>query len=182
MTSLPRAEQIERLTLRAIAAYAARAARRGSVVLRGAFEDELIEEPLRMTEKLASVRDLDQSDAVASALVTARVAQAMGALTTPQAKLAALCLTRAAGVVRCVLAAAPPSSPEWAPHYIARAAREAAKIPDTAARALGEPAATEAIDAARSDYEILLEEFGEHQDIVLGEPIDLSDEWWQKKR
>jgi hypothetical protein len=63
-----------------------------------------------------------------------------------------------------------------------RAARGAAKIPGAAVRAVvDENVAKAVIDAACNDYEILLRTFGEHEDVILGHPIDLSDEWWLKE-
>ncbi len=185
MTTLPTANQLERLTLRAIAAYAARSARRGSAPLRGIVEDNIIEAPLRVTEGVASVRELDESVKVSIPLAASCVVKAMAALETPQMRVAALCLTRAARVSLAVLEAVrsePPVLPGWARTQIGHASHAAAPIPDNAAFALGDPWATTVIHAARSDYEILLQEFGEHTDVVLGEPIDFSDEWWRERR
>ena len=183
MMNLPTTEEVEKLTLRAIAVYAARCARRATPLLRGLLDDEIIELPLRMAEKLGSERHLDISDTAAAPLAAAQIAAAMDSLNTRQAKLAALSLTRVADVVSMVLnAATNPTREEWTRGQRMRAARSAVKTPVHVVHALGKAAASIAIEAARSDYEVLLNEFKEHQNVVLGEPIELSEEWWKKNR
>ncbi|HEV3166106.1 MAG TPA: hypothetical protein VGZ22_18930 [Isosphaeraceae bacterium] len=145
------------------------------------IEEEIIEAPLRLAEKLASVLDIDWSVGITAAQAGLRVAKAMQSLEPPKASIAALSLTRVVDVVRAVRSAAENPSSERARRWIVRAAESAAKAQDRAARALHEPASTAVIEAARSDYQVLFKEFGEHEDVVLGEPIDLSEEWWREK-
>ena len=178
MGGLPTAEQLAKLPLRAIAAYAARCARRRGLLLRGAIADEIIESPLKITEKLASVRELDYSDGVTVALAAKRLAAEMDDLPSHQAR-AALGLFRLMHVVGGIITVAQGrADPQHIHNQIVDAARAAAAIPDS--DVIDESAVAARI-AAMHDYEILLRSFGEHDRLVLGEPIDLSDQWWQKE-
>ena len=91
--SLPTAQQLAKLPLRALAAYAAKCARRGTASLRGVLDDELIELPLRLAEEFATRRELDHSDGIAAPLAASRVAAFMGLLKSPHQRIAALCLS-----------------------------------------------------------------------------------------
>ena len=181
MTRLPTEAEIKKLTLRAIAAYAARCARRGSATLRPTIPDAIIEAPLHTIEKYASVIILDRSDMISVCSAGFRVSQVMSTLVGKQ-KCAALCLTALIVTVRGLHEAARylenRKDPVYAQGAFLRAIKEAAAIPSFASDALDEPAATAAMKAARRDYEVLSKHFGGHQEIVLGEPIDLSNEWW----
>jgi hypothetical protein len=183
MMSLPTSDQLQILTLRAIAAYAARCGRRAAVVLRGAVDDEVIEAPLRFVERLASVRELDRADEVLALQASGSVVAVMAGL-TGVGKLAALCLTRQSGVSVGVFEAARSSfeGPD-ARSQAARAARSASKVAVDMVDALEETETPpeDLINAVCRDYQILLTEFGEHENVVLGEPIDLSERWWRRR-
>lgn len=172
MTNLPSAKQLERLPVRAVLAYAARAARRMSVELRGTVEDETFQEALSIAESVASAARLDQLGAAAGAFAAARVAGTLGAIATRQGYLAALSIMDVAGAAsNAVLAAVVEKGARESATYVARAAEQAASRFDI----LEEPMAAAAIQAARRDYEILLRNFGEHEAVVIGDPIDLSE-------
>ncbi len=180
--ALPTADQLQRLTLRAIAAYAVRSARRGSAMLRGTIQDAVIETPLHLAEQLIASRVVDQSAGYASAAAVAVVAKSMLNLDSRELKQAALCLTRVAMTTVFISHAIYNlAGSKAARREIAMAADEAARCARNSVDALGDAAAIVTAEAARADYEILRKHFGKHQDVVLGEPIDLSEEWWQRQ-
>lgn len=170
---LPTADQLERLTLRSIAAYAVRGARRVSVMVLGVLDQDEIDRSFRALETFASTDDINQSDEVDSLNAAASVARAMVPLRDADA-IAALAVFRTASMASNLLGAANKTQPaQFARRGIWRAARAAAGI-GRAGEQLGGAAA---IEAARRDYEILRNEFGEHDDIVVGDPVDLSEKW-----
>jgi len=181
MTDLPTVEQLETLTLRSIVAYAVRSARRASVKLRGIVEADVAETPLRIAENLASMREFDRSGLPAVLFAASAVAKVMTTLETRDLKLAALCLTRTAMSASHVFRAVESLGVPLKAHYHANfAAREAAPCAMDAADALGDVTPAP-IDCAHSDYDILLKNFGRHQVVTLGEPVDFSEEWWRRE-
>jgi len=78
-------------------------------------------------------------------------------------------LVNAALAAMSVLMAA--ANPSNARHYMERAAQEAQRAVRPLELATFESASM-MIDAARRDYEILLREYGEHDKIVIGDPVD----------
>lgn len=179
MAILPTADQLERLTLRALAVYAERAARRDSVALHRVIDESIVEAPLHILQKVASIRELDWADSVAAPLAASRVLKATAALEAPEMKVAAVCLTSAARAAMNLLhAARSGTNVDKARYYRRRAAGAAARVADWAAHVLDGEAAARANDAAAHDYEVLMKTCGQHEDVVLGDPIDLSDERW----
>ena len=172
MTKLPTAEQLKRLPLRAVAAFAARAARRVARELRGAIDEELMERALSSIESVASSERLDRLDAASACLLGSRLAGAAAALKTPKQRLSALPVLSGIRAAYAVLqSAAEPERAEYYAAYAARAAERAARAADV----LDEPVALAATNAAGADYEMLLRTYGENSAVVLGEPVDLSD-------
>jgi hypothetical protein len=102
----------------------------------------------------------------------------MPRLQTAATKAAARSLVDAAIIGHSLSYAIEAKSPELTRRHWHQAAAQAAKIPGRS-DFLDEPASTAAIAAARRDCEILRARFGEHDQIVVGEPIDLSEEWWR---
>jgi hypothetical protein len=176
MKTLPDAKQLERLTLRAIVAYARRAARHSAVVLRGSLEHDLVEAALRIAENFTVSPVVDPlGTAINAASAAASITGAMPRLATRESKIAALCLTRVAmATVAACRALNWPADSEQARREAARAAREAANIARAAETTLGAPNARPNVisDAARRDFGILARNFGEHDVVVLGAPID----------
>jgi hypothetical protein len=182
LINLPDAEALRKLTLRGMAAYAARSARRGTESLRGIIEDEIIDKLLLLAEELAYSPTPNRSAGSSAALAAATVAKAMGNFKTEAMRRAGLCLTRTAMVTISILdaiAAAPRSV--TAERYAALAASEAAQCARHAADALGGGGVSSemAISAACSDYAALLKYVGARETVVFGEPIPASDSFWQ---
>jgi len=172
MINLPTVEELQRLPLRAIAAYAARAARRVRPVVSGVIEDDIIEEALSVIENVAPAERLDLLDAASACLAASRVGGAADALTTSTQQLAAIGIMSAAGTAYAVLQGA--MEPKRRGYYAGHAARGA----DRAARTcdvLEETTARAAVEAARRDYEVLLKRSGGDEDVTVGDPIDLSE-------
>jgi len=172
MTGLPTAEQLKKLPLRAIAAYTARAARRVLPELRGAVDDNIIEEALSLVENVASIEHLDLLDAASAALVASRTVGEAISLRGRQ-DIAVLSIFSAACTAHLLLMSA--FEQHRAGRYAASAGREAERTARDSVAALDEPMATAAAEAARTDYETLLKTFGEHETVVVGDPIDLSE-------
>jgi hypothetical protein len=152
--------------------------------LRGVLDDSIIDRVLDLAERVASLPELDKSDAVSAPLASVKVLEGMQALESPGTRIvqAMLCLIRAMRVAHDVLMAATVHQEEdELKALVARAVRTAALVATNAAHAVDEQAAATVISAARKDYEVLLRKFSAHHD-VLGGPIDLSDEWWQDER
>ena len=172
VVNLPTVRQLEKLPLRAVVAYAAKGARRVSSLLYDFVEMQIIEEALSIAEKVASTGQLDQLDAASTLRVAASVAEAAAAFdedVPERLHFAAQSVRSATWAAYCVIEAA--GRPEKARHYATLTA-EAAKIAVNAAEILDESAAAAAINAAKRDYDILLNTFGEHEETVIGDAID----------
>ena len=174
MVGLPTAEQLEKLPLRAVAAYVARATRRVLPKLCGIVDDDIAEEAISIPERVASCERLDPADA-SSALQAAELMAKTAARTVRSQKYRApLTICFGTLTAELLLRAAFQKDTERAARYARRAARAAARTADRVVRTLDEPMATAAAEAVRTDYETLLRTFGEHQSVVVGDPIDLS--------
>jgi hypothetical protein len=166
---------LQRLPLRAIAAYAARAARRVEPRLRGAIDCDIIEHAVSLLENVASSEHLDRLDVASALLAASRAAgAAVAAPAMLEIHLAANCITGAAMTAYHILESTlePPERVERHAAYAADAAEWMAACADDV---LGELGAGAADAAAQKDYEILLKTFGEHDVVTIGDRIDLSE-------
>src|ERR1035437_9585623 len=102
---LPSLPELEKLTLRAVAAYSARCARHGSRVLRGILDERILDLPLEIAEEFASSVKLNPDANVAICSAAAGVCSALSAIPAEK-KYAALCLTGLEGVITGVHEAA----------------------------------------------------------------------------
>ena len=73
MSDLPTIEQLQKLPLCAIAAYAERAARRVRPILHGVIEDSLVEKILSIVGNVASAENFDRLDAESTLFVALRL-------------------------------------------------------------------------------------------------------------
>jgi hypothetical protein len=173
MSDLPTVEQLQRLPLRAIAAYAARAARRVRPLLQGVIDDSVVADILSIVESVVSAENFDRLDSPSVLRAAARLMGASAPIEKSDSQcLAVMCLNRAALTAYAVLQGA--AEPERASYYAAYAASGAEGAASDLV-ALDEPAATAAAKAARADYEMLLKMLGEHDTVTVGRPIDLSE-------
>ena len=74
--SLPTADQLEKLSLRAIVAYDSRNARRLSMVLRGIIADEVLDEALQRASAVSTSPLIEQLDEAEILYAAARVVEA----------------------------------------------------------------------------------------------------------
>jgi hypothetical protein len=175
-TRLPTAEDLERLPLRAIVAYAARAARRIGPELQTVVADVLIQDVLRLVDSALTPESITGGDKTLVVVMAERLAAAfveapVSAQTVVKASLVFSLVQAALAAMHAVLAVDDPSN---ARRHIKRAAKCAQKAV-CPVKSLNGNAVDLAIQAARRDYEVLLREYGEHEDVVLGEPVDCLD-------
>ena len=174
--TLPTAEQLERLPLRAVVAYAARIARRLSSELRGIVADELLDDALRLIESVSTidlVNEVDKSSLIRAAeRVVAAYADASESLKSVESFRVVFSLGHAAEAAMFAVLAA--TDPENASDNRKLAVDEALYAVRPI-NALSGSAANAAMEAARQDYELLLQEYGEHDELIIGEPVVCFD-------
>ena len=167
--SIPSSEDLRRLTLRALAAYAAKCARLSAEALRGEISDKVIEAPIDIAERFASVAEINRVDAVTICYAAAGVSNAMSTLASEKYK-AALCLVALERVVSGVHEAArsglPPS--KWVQTQYDRAIEGTMKIAQWVLQY-----SKSNHDTIRHQYEMLLREYGAHEQITLGTTVVL---------
>lgn len=173
---LPTAEELARLPLRAVVAYAARTARRVSSELHGVVPDQLLDEALRLVEAVSAIDQIEQVDKASLVHAGERVVTAYAAapagVKSPQRFLMVFSVVQAGlAAVYAILAALNPGS---ARHQMKRAAQDAERAARPI-RALSAAGSLAAMQAARRDYETLVREYGEHDEVVIGDPIDCFD-------
>lgn len=175
MVSLPRADELARVPLRAMVAYAVRAARRVFPVLAESGVEENTENGLMFAELVVSNAQIHEIDLVRPLRTFAKLAEAK-CIRSPEDAIAAQC-------VRSAIWAAY-NSVEYMKatnrQEHSRAVTFAERTAVAAARAgrqvvaLEEPIRSNAISATIRDYENLRDLFGESDEVRLGEPIDLK--------
>jgi hypothetical protein len=171
-TLLPTANELGRLPVRAIVAYAARTARRVSAEFRGEVADEIIDDALRLIDSVSTKLIIVDIDRVALIRASERVVAAYQAVSDttaiPKVRLLFSFVQAALAAMYAVDAAA-------TPHDATRRVMRVAHAAERAVRPIGSlkgEAANAAQKAARHDYDVLLRTYGEHEQIVIGEPID----------
>ncbi len=171
--SLPTAEELEKLPMRAVVAYAARAARRLSRALRGIVADHILDDALRHIESVATatvVPELEQLHVINAArrVIDAYDEASPLAAESPEKFVILFSFLQAAiAATHAIEAAANPGSAGDRMKRLARAAVLAVRP----INALGKSAARSATEAACEDYELLLSVYGRHDDVELGEPV-----------
>jgi len=173
---LPTAEELERLPLRAIVAYAARTANRISSELRGVIADDILDDALRLVVAVSTASDIGKVDAAslirASERFTSAYANAPLRLRSKKKLFIVTSLIHAAlaGMDALIAAEDFRREPENV-RYQMRCAAQSAERATRPIKALTPKAAQTATEAARKDYDILLREYGEHEEVVIGEPV-----------
>jgi len=167
---LPKAKSLEWLPLRAVAAYAARTARRLSIELRGLISDDVLDNVLDRTDQAHSTPFLSEIDISQLMNAIADLYDELKVLehTHVNAHLAGLCIARSATVARMLVDAG--LDPTRAKYHMGRAVKKAEKSV-SAIDSLSSGAAA-AREAACRDFEILSKEYGLHDDVVIGDPVD----------
>jgi hypothetical protein len=182
MLTLPTVEELEKLPMRAVVAYAARTARRVRSELRGIVGDDILEEALRLVETVTTSGQIGRLDSAAVITASERVASAYADasddMKSPAKFLLVFCFVQAALCAMYVIDAA--VDPSNARHQM-KSAAEAAKRAVAPIEALDAVASDAARNAARRDYEKLLAEYGAHDEAVIGPPVYCFDDLDQGK-
>lgn len=171
--SLPTAEQLEKLTMRAVSAYAARTAHRVSAEFRGIVADDIIDDALRQVDSVSTpdlIGEVDHASVIrASERVVIAYEAAPAAMKSIERFHLLFSLIHSALAAMYVLFAT--DDPSNARHQMKRAAR-AAQRAVRPINFLGSEVVSAMTEAARRDYEILLQEYGEHDEVIIGEPVN----------
>ena len=173
MAGVRLADDLQKLTIRAIVAYAARVARRVSRGLRGVVATELLENALRLIEAVAADASIDEIDAASIAWAGHRVAEAYAEAPTRKRtdlRFEAV-VTLVQGVFTVYWASRAISCPQARSLGYRRRAANAAERSVRYIRLLEPDQAAADLGAARDDYEVLLRQYGEHADLVPGVPV-----------
>lgn len=175
-TMLPTVEDLEKLPLRAVVAYAARTARRLSSELSGIVADEVLDRALRMVEAVSTtdlIEEVDKAAVICAAeQVTAAYADAPANLKSLERFRIVFSLTHAAEAAMFALLAAndPASADRWMKHAAKEAQRAVAPI-----AVLNRRDIILMTEAARQDYYTLLRNYGEHEKVIIGESVHCFD-------
>jgi hypothetical protein len=173
---LPTPDELERLPLRAVVAYAARTARRVSFALRGVVAEEILDHLLELIDAVSTTSLIVDLRRAPLANAVERLAEAYGAAPagakSPEKFLIVFSLVHAALAAMSALEAA--VDPSSARRQMKSAAKEAQRTARQV-RALDDELAGLAAEAARQDYEILLRVYGEHDEVVIGDAVDCFD-------
>jgi hypothetical protein len=141
--------------------------------LQGAVADEILDDLLRPVEAVTTTSPVDEVRQAPIATAVHRLASAYAAapagVKSPEKFLVVFSLTHAALAAMHAVEAA--VRPEGGRHERKAAAEEAERAVRTIHTALDNRAASAALEAARQDYEILLRVYGEHDEVVIGEPV-----------
>ena len=173
VAELPAADQLQRLPLRAIVAYAYRSASRVAVALHQDIPSDIVSNALGFAERFVAERDIrlvDAADALLAAACVAKASEISGSPLIARASLSVTSATESASLA--ILAAF--SDPKNSRGYQAQAAIKAAR----SARlvdALEEPAAAVALLACLRDFRCFVDVFGEYDTFMFGEPFDPSE-------
>lgn len=174
---LPTAKELEKLPMRAVVAYAARTARRVSSELRGIVADDILDDALRLVDTVSTtylIGEVDQASVIrAGERVAAAYAAAPDGMKSIDKFYLVFSLIQAALAATSAIEAA--LNPSSARHQMKSAAQEAQRAVRPI-EALSSGAASAATEAARRDYDILLRKYGEHDEVVIGDPIDCFDD------
>lgn len=159
-TALPTVEELEKLPMRAVVAYAAKTAHRISLVFRGIIADDILDDALRQIDSVSMpylLGDVDPASVItASERVIAAYVSAPASMKSLEKFKLLFCLVHAAlAAMNSLLAAANPSN---AHHQMKRAALAAQRAVHPL-ESLGTEEASTMIEAARQDYDILLREY-----------------------
>ena len=171
-TALPTAEELEKLPMRAVVAYAARTARRLSSELRGVIEVEILDDALRLVDAVSTADRIGEIDQVSVIAAAERVAEAYAtapAITKSlkQFRIVFSLVQAALAAMNAIAAAVAPQRARYDMKRAATSAERAVRPID----ALDELAARSATEAARQDYETLVRVYGQHDDVIIGEPV-----------
>jgi len=173
-SQLPNAEELAKLPLRAVVAYAARAVRRLSSELRGIVADEILDHAFETVNAVSttqlSLAQLDSASVVsAAARVAGAYADTPAHMKTLRRFRAVFSVTDAAlAAMNAIEATASPINVRSQMKNAANAALRAVRVVEM----LDQEVARVMRLAAKQDYNLLLRKYGEHDEVIEGDPID----------
>jgi len=170
--ALPTAKDLQKLTLRAIVAYAVRTTRRLCAELREKIGHELFDDSLRLISAVTTANRIQDIDGPSVILAAGRIFEAYASL--PESEKSAQRFLMVISVVHsaevAVFARLAVRHPNRARHWTENAAQEAEWVSRYMQIICGGMAQTLIEDACK-DYEILLQEYGQHSEVVIGDPV-----------
>ena len=170
---LPTSEDLTKLPLRAIVAYAVRTARRISFELRGVVAEHLMDELLCLVETALTTESIAGADKTLVLVAADHVAAAFTAapVSVQSAEKALLIFSLVQASLTAMHAVLAVEDSKNARSHAKKAA-ECAQKTASPIKSLGNETA---LQAAQQDYASLVRAYGEHDDIVLGEPVHCFD-------
>jgi hypothetical protein len=170
---LPTSEDLKKITMRGVLAYAARIVRNLTVALRSVIDDATLDDVLVRVDTIWATRVVDNDARVSLIRAAQRVAAAYAAAPEVEKSLdnfrIVFSLTHLALSASHVAAAI--DAPDRAHKEIIPAVREAERAV-RGIRVLEKSRAIAAAEAAWRDYEIILREYGRHEDATIGSPVE----------
>jgi hypothetical protein len=168
---LPTAKELERLPLRALVAYATRSLKRLRPELRGAVDDHIVDRLIADADAVCTDPLIGHLNNAEITRTAAQLVEAMTAIDSRQKMMIALAFTRLATAAEMVIETV--KYPTTARRCITRAAdavQKAVHVVELLADS-ERVKMSGAIRAARRDYEVLLEAYGEHDTVLIGDPV-----------
>jgi tryptophan 2,3-dioxygenase len=181
MTELPCAKDLVKLPIRAVVAYALRFARRLSWNLRNNNAYKTIEKALALAEQVVSSNSLEKIDTASILMAGANVLDSFSSFQSQQDQIIALAVIRVVTIASLALDAAMYSTDSRFTkynidiHYDQMQVAHSAEAVAHLAEAIANIDIYNSIISAKRDYEYLLKTYGEHETIIIGDPIDISD-------
>ena len=174
---LPTAKELEKLPMRAVVAYASRTAHRISSEFRGIISDDILDDALRVIDSVSMPHRLGEVDAASviranERVIAAYVTAPLSMKSEEKFRMLFSLVHAALAAMNALLAAANPSITSRQMERVADAAQRAVRPLEC----LNGEAAIEAKKAARRDYDILLWKYGEHDGVIIGDPVDCFDD------
>ena len=177
ITVLPTVEELEKLPMRALVSFAARTARRVSSEFRGIIADDILDNALRYIDSVSTAHVLDEVDPASVIRASERVVSAYeaapaGMKSIEKIRLLFSFVHAALSAMYAILAAHNPSNSRHQLKHAAQVVQRAVGPLES----LNSEAAKVMIQAARRDYEILLQKYGKYDKGVIGDPVDCFDD------
>lgn len=169
----PTAEELAKLPMRAVVAYAGRNARRLSRELRGVVAEDILDDLLGLVDSVSTASVVSELEQTPLAIAAQRLTDSYAAASDEMKSLRKFHMVFS--LVNATLAAIRVIEAVVRPQGASRPMKSAAKRAHRTVwrlDALKESAARAARQAARQDYEILLSVYGEHDEVILGDPVD----------
>ena len=178
MLTAPTVDDLGKLPLCALIAYALRAARRLSPLLRGDPTGPIIGEALDLAEAVVSAESIADVDINGLLDATLRIIDALKAVNDNYDRHTAV--FSAFNALRVAWEVVIAASRRILPSVASRLAVNAAGAVARSAELLDDPESARAIEAAHRDFAVLLARFGEQTQVIIGEAFELRALPWEE--